>query len=172
MPFTPIHFGPGATIKAVIPRHFSFAVFCFAQVLMDIEVIIYMARGGERLHGAMHTYLGAAAVAILSFLIGRPICERILRWWLEKRGLPLKEYFHPAPRITFIAAGSGALLGGFSHVFLDSLMHGDVQPSLPFDEKAHPFGRVEAGTLHLVCFVLVVLGAIVCGSYRRSVLCG
>jgi hypothetical protein len=37
MPFTPYHFGPGALVKAIMPRHFSFTVFCFAQIVTDFE---------------------------------------------------------------------------------------------------------------------------------------
>lgn len=168
MPFTPFHFGPGAVIKAVIPRHFSFGVFCFAQVLIDIEVLVYMARGGPRWHGWAHTFLGACVVAVISFLVGRPVCQWILRWWSAEPDLPLKEYFHPSPDITWGAAAAGALIGTISHVFLDSLMHRDVQPYLPFSETRHPFGEFGPGGLHLVCFVLAVIGAFACARYRRS----
>src|SRR5688572_12190096 len=109
MPFTPFHFGPGAAIKAVVPRHFSLGVFCFAQVLMDAEVLVYMARGGTQLHGWARTYVGAAVVAIVSILVGRPICEWSLRWWSSTPGLPLKELFNPRTKVTLIAACTGAL---------------------------------------------------------------
>jgi hypothetical protein len=168
MPFTPFHFGPGAAVKAVMPRQFSFGVFCFAQVLIDIEVLVYMARGGERLHGWAHTYLGASVVALLSLLIGWPICQWALRWWSLEPDLPLKEYFNPAPDITLVAAVSGAFIGSFSHVFLDSFMHRDVQPFLPFSEMTQPFGSVAAGSLHLLCFILAAVGAFACARYRRS----
>ena len=39
MPITPFHFGPGAAVKAVAPRHFSFTVFAFSQVMIDLEPI-------------------------------------------------------------------------------------------------------------------------------------
>jgi hypothetical protein len=167
MPFTPFHFGPGAAVKAAIPRQFSFCVFCFAQVLVDIEVIVYMIRGGERWHGWAHTYVGAGVVALLSVLIGWPICQWALRWWSVEPNLPLKEYFHPSPDITLLPAVSGAFIGSFSHVFLDALMHRDVQPFLPFSD-ANLFGIVGAGALHLLCVVLGVVGVFVCGRFRKS----
>ena len=45
MPFTPIHLGPGAALKAIGGRHFSFMVFGGSQVLMDIEPLS-SERGG------------------------------------------------------------------------------------------------------------------------------
>jgi len=59
MPFTPFHFGPGATVKGLSPRYFSFSVFCFAQVIMDLEVPFLMARNADRRwHGWSHTLVG------------------------------------------------------------------------------------------------------------------
>jgi hypothetical protein len=79
MPFTPFHFGPGAAVKAVAPRYFSFTVFCFAQIVTDLETAYYMLRGEYPLHRWLHTYLGATIVAVLCSLIGRPICKVALR---------------------------------------------------------------------------------------------
>ena len=56
MPVTPFHFGPGAAVKAAIPRHFSFTVFCFAQVVTDCETAYHMLRHEYPLHRWMHTY--------------------------------------------------------------------------------------------------------------------
>ena len=72
MPFTPFHVGPGAAIKAIMPRHFSFTVFCFAQIVTDIETAFYLLRGEYPLHRIFHTYLGATVVAMDALLcLGR-----------------------------------------------------------------------------------------------------
>jgi Domain of unknown function (DUF4184) len=168
MPFTPFHFGPGAAIKAVIPRQFSFSVFCFAQVVMDTEVLVNMARGGERWHGYFHTYLGAVGVGVISLLIGWPICQQALRWWHSEHNLPLKEYYNPSPEIRPIAAISGAFVGSFSHVLLDGIMHQDTRPLFPFSEPNEIFGLIEPGMLHLVCLIFGVIGAVVCARFRKG----
>ena len=37
MPVTPFHFGPGAALHAVAPKHVSFLAFCAANILIDLE---------------------------------------------------------------------------------------------------------------------------------------
>jgi len=86
MPFTPFHFGPGAAIKAVLGRRFSFAVFCFAQVATDCETGYYLLKGEYPWHRFCHTFLGATLVGAFSVLVGRPICRfavYLLRDWFE-----------------------------------------------------------------------------------------
>ena len=168
MPFTPFHFGPGAVLKAAIPRYFSFSVFCFAQVVADVEVLVYMARGGEKLHGYCHTYLGALGVGLFSVVVGRPLCRYFLRWWSAQPQVPLKEYYGGSPEIGFGQAVGGAFIGSFSHVFLDSVMHSDLRPLLPFNDQNAMFGGIGPGTIHLVCFLLAIVGALVCARMPNS----
>src|SRR5688500_7515306 len=97
MPFTPSHFGIGAALKAAVRRQFSLSVFCFAQVITDCEVLFYMVRGGDQLHGFFHTYIGAGTVGLFSVLAGRPLCQQLLRWWSLEPLVPLKEYYDPSP---------------------------------------------------------------------------
>jgi hypothetical protein len=49
MPFTPFHFGPGATIKAMAGQHFSFTVFAFTQLAIDLEPLYFMLRDEDPL---------------------------------------------------------------------------------------------------------------------------
>lgn len=37
MPCAPFHFGPGLVAKVVAPSYFSFTIFIFSQVLIDLE---------------------------------------------------------------------------------------------------------------------------------------
>ena len=133
MPFTPFHFGPAALLKAIVPRHFSFTVFCFAQVVTDVEVLVHMALKDGALHQHLHTYVGATGVALFSFLAGRPVCDRAIRWWRRTPDMPFKEYYDPQPGIPYIAALTGALIGTYSHVWMDSIVHPDVTPWAPFN---------------------------------------
>jgi hypothetical protein len=168
MPFTPFHFGPGAAIKGLIPRHFSFAVFCFANAVMDIEVLVLMARNADRWHGYCHTYLGAAVIGIVAIAVGWPVCQVCLRWWRSQPDVPLKEYYNPVPEIRATAAISGAFIGTFSHVFLDSVAHPDVRPLFPFNNENHLFGFIGAGAVYGICFLLGVIGAFLCARVRKA----
>ena len=154
MPFTPFHLGPGGIFKALGGRYFSFTVFGFSQVAMDIEVLVRMYREDAILHGFTHTYVGATLIGILSFLIGKPICEGCLRLWNEavsRKGYPR---FHIAPRISWLAALTGAMIGTYSHVFLDSLVHADMRPLAPFSNANPRFGVISADNLYLLCLGL------------------
>jgi hypothetical protein len=63
MPITPFHFGPGAAIHSMAPRHVSLLAFCAANVLMDVEPLYYMLTHQYPLHRFIHTYLGASLIA-------------------------------------------------------------------------------------------------------------
>ncbi len=160
MPFTPFHFGPGAAIKAVIPRHFSFTVFCFAQVATDCETAHYMIQGAYPWHRFLHTYLGATLVAVFTILIGRPVCQLALRIWSAWRDAPFKNLFPSSPIIPWRSAIVAAFIGTYSHVCLDSIMHSDTRPFMPFS-TANPFySTVSLFALHAFCVVLGLFGAI------------
>src|SRR5262245_1529736 len=79
MPFTPFHFGPAAVMKAVAPAHFSFTVFCYSQVVTDLESGFYLFRGEYPVHRFFHTYVGATIVGLACALTGRPVCQLALR---------------------------------------------------------------------------------------------
>jgi hypothetical protein len=168
MPFTPFHFGPGAAIKAVAPRYFSFTVFCFAQVATDCETAYYMVQGEYPLHRFFHTYCGATLVAVFSIIVGRPICQFILRVWSHGRDLPFKDYFPTTTVIPWTSAATGAFLGTYSNVFLDSIMHSDIMPFAPFSTANRLYLVVGPGLLHLLCLILGVLGAFYIASRNRG----
>jgi hypothetical protein len=168
MPFTPFHFGPGAAIKAVAPRHFSFTVFCFSQVVTDCETLYYMVQGLHPWHRFFHTYVGATLIAILSILVGRLICQFGLRIWAQWRDAPFKQYFPTNTVIPWSSAAAGAFVGTYSHVFLDSIMHPDSRPLMPFS-AANPFYLlVGTGTLYSICFILGLSGAFYLAFRNRN----
>jgi membrane-bound metal-dependent hydrolase YbcI (DUF457 family) len=160
MPFTPFHLGPGAAFKAVGGRHFSFMVFGGAQVLMDVEPLVRILRGDLILHGYTHSIGGALLIGIVAALIGKPIST----WVLER----LRIRHHP---LTWVAAFSGALVGTFSHVALDALMHPDMRPWWPLAGGNPLLGAIDVDRLHVACAVLGALGLVVVaaqGSLRRK----
>lgn len=154
MPFTPFHLGPGAALKVLGGRYFSFTVFGFSQVAMDIEVLVRIIRGDIILHGFGHTYLGATLIGIASILVGKPLCEYCLGIWNEAVGPEERNRFHIQPRISWLAAVIGAVIGVYSHVFLDSIMHAHMHPWAPFSDANPLLDVISAGNLYLLCIGL------------------
>ncbi|NEX19953.1 DUF4184 family protein [Thiorhodococcus mannitoliphagus] len=160
MPFTPLHLGPGLALKALGGRHFSFLTFGLAQVAMDIEPLLGLMTGAERLHGPTHTYLAALgialAVAVITPLLGRPILRRWNREveWVRLPWLIVPEDFSRLPVLM------GAFLGTLSHVWLDSLMHADLTPLAPWSEVNGWLAAVSGESLRVGCLVAGLVGLI------------
>lgn len=148
MPFTPFHLGPGAALKAVAGKRFSFTVFGFTQVLIDVEPLVRLLRGDWVVHGFTHTLLGATLVAGVALLIGRPICQ----WLLSALRLPAA--------ICWPAAVSGAFGGAYTHVLLDGIMHADLQPLMPFAAGNGLLGLLSYDEIHLLCLFSGLCGAL------------
>lgn len=149
MPFTPLHMGPGLLLRGSVRGGFSLMVFGWTQILIDIEPLVGMLTGREQLHGWSHTWIGATLIALVATVTGK---------YLGAWGLRLLRM----PRfllITWGAALAGALLGGWSHIVLDSVMHFDIQPLWPFSLENGLRQVISLEALHLLCLGTAVLGA-------------
>ena len=144
--------GPGLAIKAVAGRSFSLLVFGFSQVATDLEPLVRILRGDAEIHGFSHTYLGAALIGAGSAVIGRPICQ-----WLHDR-MPARS---ERAVISWPAAISGAFVGTFSHVFLDSIMHSDMRPLAPASQAYALLHVISIDALHLACLASAVIGLLI-----------
>lgn len=123
MPITPLHLGLLAPINHFFPKKVSNAAFIWVTLWMDANAIAYYAMGLEmgELHGPLtHSFVGALFVASLVAIFG---C--LSKSWLL-----------------------GAYLGGISHVFLDMLVHAEMQPLYPL--KGNPFYWGDMGPLSLI----------------------
>lgn len=161
MPFTPFHLGPGLALKAVGGRHFSLTMFGVTQVAMDMEPLVHMLRGDSILHGITHSYAGATVIALAALSLGRPFCWMALAYWNRIASLRWLNGLRVSTRIGWIPALTGAFLGAYSHVFLDSLMHADMRPWWPFAAGNGLLDAIPVGWLHLLCLGLGVMGAMV-----------
>jgi hypothetical protein len=161
MPFTPFHMGPGLAVKAVCGRYFSLMVFGFSQVAIDIEPLVRIIRGDAVFHGFTHTYLGATLVALVSVVVGRPFCQFLLSYWTSERYSPFLNWLRGPNLLSWPAAIAGAIVGTSSHVFLDSIMHSDMQPLAPLSEANALLRVISVGSLHLVCVLSGVFGALI-----------
>lgn len=153
MPFTPIHMGPGILIKAILQSSFSLMVFGWTQIVMDIQPLIVLITGEGHLHGFTHTYLGAVLIAIFSAITGKYLSEIGLRI--------LGIYNCQRIYITWWVSFLSAFIGSVSHVFLDSIMHTDVEPFYPITLVNDFHGTVSVATLHKVCMYSGLVGAFV-----------
>jgi hypothetical protein len=168
MPFTPLHFGPGAAMKAVMPASFSFTVFVFSQIVMDLEPLYYLVRGAWPVHRFLHTYLGATGVAVFSILAGKPLCEWTLRRWNSRLSPTQGQWLAVRATIPRLSAVMGGILGAYSHVALDSIMHADMTPLAPWIQ-ANPWLHAPTLTaLEVSCVVSGVLGLFVLGGYALA----
>jgi len=160
MPFTAFHLGPGAALKALGGRHFSFMVFGGSQVLIDLEPLIALSAGWERVHGHTHTLVAALAIGTLAGLTGRPIST----WVLERMRIP----HWP---LTWRSAFLSGYIGTFSHVLIDALMHADMQPLWPVTASNPALALIPADAVRYGCVALGFVGTAVLGErwlrYRR-----
>lgn len=158
MPFTPFHFGPGGLVHAVAPRKVSFLAFAGANVVVDIEPGYYMLMGQDHLHRFFHTGLGVTLVALVTIA-------------LFAGGLRAAKFVRlPDPfqwqRLRLGPVAAGAVLGAYSHVVLDSVMHADIRPLAPFSESNPLYRAVPLDVLHGLCVLAGALAIVVLGVRR------
>jgi hypothetical protein len=154
MPFTPFHLGPGMALKACGGKHLSLIVFGFTQVLMDVEPLIHLWRDDTILHGLSHTYLGATVIGLVSILLGRPLGLWAVTLW-NRRLSPAQYAWLALPStISWSAACSGALLGSYSHLLLDSVRHADMRPWAPFASTNGLLYAMSYAQLQLFCLLI------------------
>jgi hypothetical protein len=158
VPFTPLHFGPGLALKGVTGKWFSFMLFCFAQVLIDLEPAWYMLAGDDYIHRFLHTYLGATLAAGVALVAGKAPCEWALRRWNANLSPAQARWLGVPAGITWRAAATGAFAGAWSHVLLDSFMHSDMHPLAPWREDNALLYQVHVDSLYLSCALAGVAG--------------
>ena len=152
MPFTPFHMGPGLVLKALFQGGFSLIIFGWAQIVMDIQPLIVMVSGEGHLHGFSHTYIGALLLAIFSALSGKYLAEIFLSTLGPSSKWQVK--------ISWWACFLSAFIGTFSHVFLDSIMHADVEPFYPVTTANGFLGLISVRALHKVCLYSGLVGGV------------
>ncbi len=165
MPFTPIHMGPGILIKALLQGSFSLMVFGWTQIVMDIQPLIVMISGEGHLHGFSHTYVGAIILGAFSAITGKYLSQLglMILGISQNSHLPNTPLSVPQPTppivIRWWVCLISALAGSFSHVFLDSIMHTDVEPFFPITLVNEFHGLVSVAVLHKICMYSGLVGA-------------
>ncbi|MFI4847705.1 MAG: DUF4184 family protein [Gimesia chilikensis] len=148
IPLTPFHFSPGLLTKACGPRSFWLTSFMAANVLIDVEVLYYMSRNELPLHRSLHTYLGGSAAGLVAGLL---MWGLIL--FLARLMPPTSRWKQRLARTSqtrlLLQSLIAGLIGGVSHVFLDSLMHADMHPFWPITTGNALAGSISVASLHL-----------------------
>lgn len=150
--------GPALIIKAATGRHFSVLTFGVAQVAMDIEPLLGIINGWSVLHGWTHTVPGATLIGIVVFLLAPPLCDRMLRRWNRELEHHKLHWLRSPEPVTRTAAATGAFIGTWSHVFLDSIMHADMLPLRPWSADNALLRLLPIDALYLACFVSGLIG--------------
>lgn len=156
--------GVAATGKALVGRWFSFTVFGWSQILIDLEPLVRLTQGAAVLHGHSHTYLGALFIAPVAVVTGKTLCQWGLRLWNE--AMPF-DWLRMPTHIGWRVAAVSAAVGTFSHVLLDSIQHHDVRPWWPLHDGNALLGVMSYDGVYTLCLVLGGLGAL--GVLARAV---
>lgn len=153
MPFTPFHMGPGIFIKVLLQGSFSLFIFGCSQILMDIQPLVVLLTGNGNLHGFSHTHIGASLIAVLAAITGK---------YLTDYGFWVLSIYRKEPPIitTWPVTFSSSFIGTFSHVILDSVMHGDMKPFYPLPLQNKMLGIISLNQLHLLCIYSAIMGAV------------
>ncbi len=149
MPLTPFHWSV-LVLGLLIFNSLYLPALAISSVIMDIEPAYYMfisPRPDGLLHGFFHTYIG---VTILGLAVGFVLIK--FRKKVDKIMGFLKI---PQESISNRLVYVSSLLGVWSHIFLDSFMHRDMQPFFPF--VGNPLlGLVNVFDIYLITGIVLL----------------
>lgn len=162
MPITPFHIIAAAPIKAIIPRYFSWSIFTLANIFIDLEPITYFIFTGIPSHKFFHSILGATLIAFMCAFYFRKLCENYITRWnknlhpIDRKWLEIKN-----PKISLMEGIAGGLIGAWSHLILDSMMHQDIKPLWPFLSNNPLLSIISLNSILYLCIGLLGIGAII-----------
>ncbi|WP_232105780.1 DUF4184 family protein [Gimesia panareensis] len=134
--------------KVFGPQSFWLTSFMAANVLIDMEVFYYMSRNELPLHRGLHTYLGGGAAGLLAGLLMWGVVLLLVRVMPVSSRWKQRLAQTSQTRLLRQSLFAG-LIGGLSHVFLDSLMHDDMHPLWPFVTGNSLAGSISVTALHI-----------------------
>jgi membrane-bound metal-dependent hydrolase YbcI (DUF457 family) len=138
MPFTPYHFGPSGFVGLVFRKYLDLPVLLLANVILDIEVLIFH---GWPVHRYAHTLLIGAGIGLLWGLLAYPL-KGLFGKLMNLFRLPYK------PRLWKMVVSG--VLGVWFHVLIDSIYHFDVRLFWP--HRAKPlYNFLSQQQVKLVC---------------------
>ncbi|MET0087669.1 MAG: hypothetical protein ABW082_14290 [Sedimenticola sp.] len=137
---------------------------------MDLEVIGRVLAGIRPLHGYSNTILGATVVLVITVLLGKPLCEWVLKWWNRNLSAAQAKWLKVEETISIPSAWAGGLLGIYFHWIFDGMMHADARPFAPFSIKNPFIGLVSLDGINYLCLISLAIGAIIYIFLKRKYL--
>lgn len=130
-----------------------------ANVFIDVELLFHLWRGDPHIHRHLHSYMGGTAMGAMAGVLVFAVLQATSRiqpvgWLYPDRVVATKK-----ARLLAHSVQSG-VIGGVSHVFLDSMMHRDMHPFWPLAYGNRLVGLVDIGTLHIGCALAGFFGLI------------
>lgn len=124
-----------------------------ANVLIDVEVLYYLSRNEPPFHRYLHTYLGGSLAGLIAGLLMFGIMLLFAR--LTPNSSRWKKRLNQTSNLRLLSQSLLAgLLGGLSHVLLDSLMHHEMNPLWPFALGNTFAGSITVAALHIALGLL------------------
>lgn len=168
VPFTPFHLGPALLSGWAFSSIFDLLTLLIASVIPDVEpfsVLVFDLSGPS--HGFFHSYVGSSILAVLVAVV-----VYLLRDTLAK--ILLK--FRVSQKSSFKKILFTSFSGVYSHVFLDSLLHRQMNPLYPL--QGNPFvGLIPNsayGAIYGFCSISFILGIVLyfCEIRKGTVVLG
>ena len=162
MPITPFHIIAAAPIKAIIPRHFSWSIFTLTNIFIDLEPITFFLFTGIPSHKFFHSILGTTLLGLICAIYFRKLCTNYILKWnknlhpIDRKWLEVKD-----SKISLFEGVTGGLIGAWSHLILDSIMHEDIKPLWPFISSNSLLRSLSPDIILYLCLGLFILGVII-----------
>lgn len=158
MPLTPFHIGPAVLFGLILFRFISLPAFVIGSVIVDIEPFFVLLFGLDLpLHGFFHSFVGGSVAAFFVFFVMMRLDGRIQK---------VMEIFRVKQESSSFGVLSGAFLGVYLHIFLDSFLYTDIRPFFP--AEVNPlYGLFSGHEIYLFCVAGFVFGIFLYG-YKVS----
>ncbi|MGI0015800.1 MAG: hypothetical protein ACREBU_20475 [Nitrososphaera sp.] len=152
MPFTPFHLGPSFLIGMLFLSQLNMAAMLLSSIIIDIEPIYCIISHSCPIHGVLHTYVGVTALSLTGVTAAIYVTKKQLQRISDALGI--KQTY------SLRSIAIGALIGGWSHVFLDSFLYPELLPFWPI-LLTNPFvGIIDNDTIYLTTIIGFVGGAL------------
>ena len=135
-------------------------------MLMDIQPILVIITGKGNLHGFSHTYIGATIIAVISAWSGKWIYSLIMKFINRDFTEYQKKLFDVPKKLTTTVCITSAIIGTYSHILLDSIMHADVEPFYPVYTHNNLHLIISIIELYKLCIYTGFIGLLIFFSTR------